>query len=97
VALDCTVGCAVEAPTGSVKVSAEPGVDVAPATDEALMVTSDGGLVRAHHRAARRVDPGETWMPTAVALPPPEPAPLDGVTASAVPAAGVWVRAGRHQ
>jgi hypothetical protein len=86
VALDCTVGCAVEAPTGSVKVSAEPGVDVAPATDEALMVTSDGGLV------VRTIEQPAGWTQEnldadAVALPPPEPAPLDGVTAGAVPAA----------
>ncbi|MGH3480652.1 MAG: hypothetical protein ACRDQD_27945, partial [Nocardioidaceae bacterium] len=86
VALDCTVDCTVEAPAGGVKASAEPGVNVAPATDEALMVTSDGGLV------VRTIPQPSAWTQEnleadAVALPAPEPAQLDGVTAGAVPAA----------
>jgi hypothetical protein len=86
VALDCTVDCTVEAPAGGVNVSAEPGVNVAPATDEALTVTSDGGL------AVRTIPQPSAWTHAnleadAVALPAPEPAPLDGVTAGAVPAA----------
>jgi hypothetical protein len=76
----------VEAPAGGVKASAELGVNVAPATDEALMVTSDGGL------AVRTIPQPSAWTQEnleadAVALPAPEPAQLDGVTAGAVPAA----------
>ncbi len=86
VALDCTVDCTVEAPAGGVKASAQPGVNVAPATDEALMVTSDGGLV------VRTIPQPSAWTQEnleadAVALPAPEPAQPDGVTAGAVPAA----------
>jgi hypothetical protein len=86
VALDCTLDCAVEAPAGGVKVSAEDGVNVAPVADEALMVTSDGGLVM------RTIDQPSAWAQEnldadASALPPPDPAPVDGVTAGALPAA----------
>jgi hypothetical protein len=86
VALDCTVNCTAEAPAGGVTAFAEPGVSVAPATDEALTVTSDGSLV------VRTSPQPSAWTQEnleadAVALPAPEPAPLGGVTAGAVPAA----------
>jgi hypothetical protein len=86
VALDCTAGCTVEAPAGGVKVSTEQGIAAAPATDEALTVTNDGGLV------VRTIPQPSAWTQQnldadAVALPPPEPVPLDGVTAGAAPAA----------
>ena len=85
VALDCTIGCTVEAPAGGVKVSAEDGVDVAPVADEALVVTDDGGLV------VRTIDQSSAWAQEnldadTAALPLPEPAPGDGVIAGAVPA-----------
>ena len=72
VALDCTVDCTVEAPAGGVKASAQPGVNVAPATDEALMVTSDGGLV------VRTIPqpsawPRRTWRPTRLPCQRPNP------------------------
>lgn len=86
VALDCTIDCAVEAPAGGVKVSAEDGVNVAPVTDEVLMVTSDGGLVM------RTIDQPSAWVQEnleadAAVLPLPDPARVDGVTAGALPAA----------
>jgi hypothetical protein len=86
VALDCTIGCTVEAPAGGVKVSAEDGVNVAPVTDEALMITGDGGLVM------RTIDQPSAWVQQnleadAATLPPPDPARVDGVTAGALPAA----------
>jgi hypothetical protein len=85
VALDCTIDCTVEAPAGGVKVSAEDGVNVAPVADEALMVTSDGGLVM------RTIEQPSAWAQENLAadapdLPPPEPARVDGVTAGAHPA-----------
>jgi hypothetical protein len=85
VALDCTIDCTVEAPAGGVKVSADDGVNVAPVTDEALMVTNDGGLVM------RTIDQPSAWAQEnldadAAALPPPDPAPVHGVTAGALPA-----------
>jgi hypothetical protein len=85
VALDCTVGCTVEAPAGGVMASAEPGVNVAQATDEALTITSDGLVVRTIPQPSAWTQ--ENLDADAVALPAPEPAPLDGVTAGAVPAA----------
>jgi hypothetical protein len=85
VALDCTIDCTVEAPAGGVKVSADDGVNVAPVSDEALTVTSDGGLVM------RTIDQPSAWAQEnldadAAALPPPDPALVDGVTAGALPA-----------
>jgi hypothetical protein len=87
VALDCTDDCTVEAPAGGVKVSADIGVTMAPATDEALTVTRDGGLVM------RTVDQPSPWVgqnleADGAALPPSAPAPVDGVLAAAIPAAG---------
>jgi hypothetical protein len=86
VALDCTAGCTAEAPAGGVKVSTEAGAAAAPATDEALTVTSDGGLV------VHTIPQPSAWTQQnldadATSLPPPEPAQLDGVTAGAAPAA----------
>ena len=85
-ALDCTIDCTVEAPAGGVKVSTEDGVNVAPVADEVLMVTSDGSLVM------RTIDQPSAWAQEnldadASTLPPPDPAPVDGVTAGALPAA----------
>jgi hypothetical protein len=85
-AVDCTVTCTAEAPAGGVKVSTGDGVNVAPATDEAVMVTSDGGLV------IRTIDEPSPWVrenleADAAALPPaPNGLRNAGVTAGAMPA-----------
>jgi hypothetical protein len=85
VALDCTISCSAEAPAGGVKVSTEDGVNVAPVTDENVMVTSDGGLVM------RTIDEPSPWAQQnleadAAALPRPRAVQGHGVTAGALPA-----------
>jgi hypothetical protein len=85
VALDCTISCSAEAPTGGIKVSTGDGVSVAPATDESVMVTSDGDLVM------RTIDQPSPWVQQnleadAAALPPPHSVDGHGVTAGALPA-----------
>jgi hypothetical protein len=83
--VDCTITCTAEPPAGGVKVSTGAGVNLAPATDEAVLVTSDGGLV------IRTIDEPSPWVrenleADAAALPPTNVLRNNGVTAIAMPA-----------
>jgi hypothetical protein len=84
-AVDCTVTCTAETPAGGVKVSTGDGLNASPATDEAVMVTSDGYLVM------RTIDEPSPWTrenleADAAALPPTNVLRNNGVTAIAMPA-----------